>query len=101
LSYDGRNLEAIGRGTVTITVKLQTNKKKTLNLYDTLLVPGLTYNLLSVAKAAEHGKVTVFNEKGCEMQDDIGHVVAFAQRVGSLYRLQCCEESAFIVNDDL
>ena len=97
---DGRKLEAIGRGTVVIRVMMQTKKRRTLSLHETLLVPGLTYNLLSVSKATEHGKVTVFNESGCEIQDDSGNVVAFAQRVGSLYRLQRCEEGAFTVNGD-
>ena len=68
---------ATGRGTVRLQVKLLSLQKKILNLYDTLMAPGLTYNLLSVPKTAENGKTTVFNETHCEIQEDNGNVVAY------------------------
>ena len=94
---DGRKQMATGRGTVKLQVKLPPLKKKLLNLNDTLMVPELTYNLLSVSKAVENGKITVFNKTHCEIQEDKGNVVAFAEKVGSLYRLHMRKEGAFMV----
>ena len=76
---NGRKQMATGHETGRLQVKLPSLKKKILNLYDTLMVPGLTYNLLSVSKAAVNGKITVFNETHCEIQDDKGNVVAFCR----------------------
>ena len=31
----------------------------------------------------------MFDDKGCEIKDESGNTVAYAERVGSLYRVQC------------
>lgn len=53
-----------------------------------LYVPKLSYNLLSVSKAAEVGNTTNFSGTGCEIVDRKGKVTAFATKVGSLYYLE-------------
>ena len=52
-------------------------------------MPDLSYNLLSVSKAAKAGKVVKFTETGCEILDSNKKVIAVATRVGSLYHLNC------------
>ena len=49
---DGRQLEATGRGNVSLTMNLPNGAHK-CRLLDVLYVPSLAYNLLSVSKAAE------------------------------------------------
>ena len=53
---DGRTLEATGRGVVSLKMKLPDSLPRRCNLQDVLHVPALSYNLLSVAKAAEKEK---------------------------------------------
>ena len=52
----------------------------------------LTYNLLSVSKAAESGNVTNFDANGCQILNKNQRVIAKAIKCGSLYYLDC-EES--------
>ena len=85
---DGRQLEATGQGNVSLTMNLLNGVHK-CRLLDVLYVPSLAYNLLSVSKAAEKGKETVFNEKGCEIVSASGTVIAKAQHYGNLYYLDC------------
>ena len=61
-----------------------------------LHVPGLSYNLLSVSKAAENGKVTKFNEDGCKILNRDNKLIAKANKgeqscegKQSLYYLDC------------
>ena len=66
---DGHTLEAIGRGVVPLKMKLPNSSPRRCNLQDVLYVPALSYNLISVAKAAENGKVTdcwVREKSGCK-----------------------------------
>ena len=78
-----------GRGVVSLKMKLPDSLPRRCNLQDVLHVPALSYNLLSVAKAAEKGKVTEFNDNGCQITTSGGRLVAKATTVGSLYYLDC------------
>ncbi len=56
---DGPTLEAIGRGSVDLWMKLPSGAiQQKCKLHDVLFVPDLSYNLVSVSKASEAGKVT-------------------------------------------
>ena len=48
---DGKTLNATGRGTVTLLTLLPGGKHKKCKLKDVLVVPQLSYNLISVSKA--------------------------------------------------
>ena len=63
---DGRNLEAVGRGTVSLVLKSPGSEAKPRKLYDTLHVPDLSFNLVSVSKVTEAGRVVKFLEKECQ-----------------------------------
>ena len=64
---DGHALEATGQGIVSLQMKLPDGKTRRCKLHDVLYVPKLSYNLLSVSKAAEAGKTAKFNEAGCQI----------------------------------
>ena len=60
---DEHTLEALGRGVVPLNMNLLGGQSR-CNLH-VLYVPGLSYNLVSVAKAAECGKTTEFIDGTC------------------------------------
>ena len=89
---DGRNLQAVGHGNVTLTMHLPKGKE-TCTLYDNLLVPDLAYNLLSITSAAKKGKVTIFSEMRYEIRDSKSKLIApgykeavFSRRFGLALR---------------
>jgi len=86
---DGHALEATGQGVVALEMKLPAGKTRRCKLHDVLFVPKLSYNLLSVSKAAEAGKMAEFNKAGCQILDANKKLIAAATRVGSLYYLDC------------
>ncbi len=49
-----------------------------------LFVPKLSYSLLSVSKASNARKTTVFDRSGCNILNEQKKVIAFATRVGNL-----------------
>ena len=89
---DGKKLEAIGKGVIRLKVQGRSAKSTKLSLHDVLHVPGLSYNLISVSKAAEYGKTVVFKDQRCKITDSHGNTVACADRVGGLYRVRCVAE---------
>ena len=84
---DGRTLKGTGQGTVTVMMYHDDGSNSECRLLDVLYVPSLSYNLLSVSKAAENGKTTKFDKDGCEVLDSSGRTFARARRLGSLYYL--------------
>ena len=84
---DGRTLTASGKGKVKLHMELPNGKTKTCMLSDVLYVPKLSNNLLSVAKAAQKGKVTKFTNDACYVLDKQHKLIAKASKVGSLYYL--------------
>ena len=84
---DGRELEAVGRGTVYLTMNPPKGKTCQRKLRDVLYVPRLSYNLLSVSKVADAGKTTEFDDVHCRITGEGGKLLAMATKVGSLYYL--------------
>lgn len=71
---DGHALRTTGRGRVRLTVELNCGKSF-CTLSEVMLVPGLAYNLLSVAKVSEQGGTTEFAKTSCRVSIG-GRVVA-------------------------
>ena len=84
---DGRALLAVGRGEVVLEMILPSGESKSCTLHDVLYVPELSYNLLSVAKASQRGKVVKFTKSACYVLDRKHQMVAKATKIGSLYQL--------------
>ena len=53
---DGHTLRATGKGTVPLMMNLPDGSCRKCCLFEVLFVPSLSYNLLSVSKAAEKEK---------------------------------------------
>ena len=83
---DGRSLQASGRGDIALKMNLPQEKIESCILHDVLLIPELSYNLLSVTSAAKRGK-TIFTETMCEIRDSNSRIVALGRRDGGLYYL--------------
>jgi len=66
---DGRSLQAIGQGSIVLSMNLPDSKINQCTLCDVLLVPDLVFNLFSITSASKKGKVTTFSEMKCEITD--------------------------------
>ena len=63
---DGCAVEATGQGTVVLEMASTSGKMSRCKLHEVLYVPDLSYNLFSVSKAVEAGKVVEFSETSCQ-----------------------------------
>jgi hypothetical protein len=88
---DGHKVTATGQGVVAVQLRLPDGKSKRCKLHDVLYVPALSYNLLSVSKAAERGVFAKFGKLSCEIFNFDGKLTAVATRTGSLYCLDLIE----------
>ena len=88
---DGHALDATGQGTVSLVMRLPDGKIQRCVLHSVLYVPKLSYNLLSVTKASESGKIIKFDDAGCKILNMHNKLIAIATKVGSLYYLECTE----------
>ena len=70
---DGHELDATRQETITLKTRLPNNKIRKCELQDVILVLKLSFNLLSVSKAAEAGKIT----------DLTKHIVRYWVQIGS------------------
>ena len=57
---------------------------KRCTLKNVLLIPKLAYNLLSISKVSEKGKMVKFDESGCEIINADAKCIAHASKLGSL-----------------
>ena len=89
---DGYTLNGSGIRTVKIETLLPDGNSQHCMLKNVLYVPKLSYNLLSVSKAAEAGNTARFSRTGCDIVNQKGKVIAFATRAGSLYYLEYCRK---------
>ena len=67
-----------------------------------LYVPNLAYNLVSVPKATEAGKIVQFDGAGCKFLNHKEEITAFAERRNNLYHLKMktSEISANVVSKE-
>ena len=84
---DGHSLTATGKGKVILEMMLPNGESKSCTLHDVLYVPKLAYNLISVTKASQNGKVVKFTKSASYILDKNHKMVAKATKVGSLYQL--------------
>ena len=86
---DGRTVEAIGVGNVSLSMQFKVSDPKRCVMYKVLYVPKLACNLFSVRAAASKGNSMKFNRSKCWIRDRGGHLVGMGQLEGKLYRLNC------------
>ena len=75
---DGYSVRATGKGNIILDMYLPNGKIKRCKLADVLLVKDLSYNLLSISKAAATGKKFEFEQSFCKVVDDKHGVIATA-----------------------
>ena len=90
---DGKVLRATGRGTVTLFTVLPGGKYKKCKLQNVLLVPKLSYNLLSVSKATEEAYSVSFEDSASKITRPDGVIIAIGRKVGCLYYLDFQRET--------
>ena len=81
---DRHSVKAFGIG-VDLNVRMSDEKQQRCRLFETLYVPKLSYNLLSVSKATRSGKSFTFTESCCNLLDEKRNVVATGSKVGNMY----------------
>jgi len=72
------------RGKVSLRIR-ERNRTKNIDLQDTLYVPDLRTNLLSVGKIADRGYTITFNKDAARVLDKDGDQVLTAKRMNGLY----------------
>ena len=80
---DGRTLEAVGQGTITVHMKFGQHTRK-CTLYEVLYIPNFAYNIISVSKATKRGISFKFNDSSCVIRDCNDKGITVASRVGGL-----------------
>ena len=78
---DGSEIEAVGKGNIT----LETDRAS-ITLTDVLYVPDIGTNLISVAKAVDHGHDLVFSATGCQIRGT--RVAIEGIKEGNIYLLR-------------
>ncbi|CAK9829622.1 Retrovirus-related Pol polyprotein from transposon TNT 1-94 [Anthophora retusa] len=76
-----------GRGTVEIVTRVG-GTTRNINLEETLYIPDLRSNLLSVAKITDRDLDVVFNKYGARVLDKHGNIILKANRIDGLYCVQ-------------
>lgn len=79
--------EITGKGIVSLATDVD-GRKKTVRFRDTLYVPDLCTNLISVGKIADKGLSVTFDKEKAEVMDGGGNVVLAAERIDGLYYVQ-------------
>ena len=76
------------------------DKQKVLNLENTLYVPDLRNNLISVSKETDKGYEVTFRQHDAVIQDNSKYKKVFAKRVDDLYYTQENSEIASVVSEE-
>ena len=82
------NTNIVAKGTAGVIADVY-GENKNLALNNTLLVPDLRSNLVSVSKITDHRFKVIFSKENAKVIDDRGNVKMVADRIGDLYYI--CE----------
>ncbi|CAA9994673.1 unnamed protein product, partial [Nesidiocoris tenuis] len=82
-----------GKGPVKLQVKIG-SETQPLKLNDTLLVPDLCTNLMSVGKITDQGHTVTFTKTSATIQNQAGRTMMKANRVNGLYYVDEAEHNA-------
>lgn len=79
-------IPVVCEGDIEINTIIDTERHNIV-INNVLYVPDLTTNLLSVSQLIKNGNKVIFNEKGCEIYNGYGKLVAKANLLDNVYRL--------------
>ena len=85
---DGSSLDLPGEGIVNMDMLLSDESRRGCVLKKGLYIPQLSFNLVSVSRAAEARKTVCFNDSVYKFQNESGKIIAVGVRHGSLYYLK-------------
>ena len=85
---DGRTVEAMGEGTVRLSVYRDDGKLHTLSMVNVLHVPELSCNLMSVRQITDRGFLIQFKNDRCRIKSVGGVTVAGGIKRGNLYVME-------------
>lgn len=88
-----------GKGTVKLSVS-DGKSEKTIKLQDTLFVPDLRMDLMSVGKITDRGFDVVFRKNNAVVLDKDKEVKMIADRVNGLYFVRETEEVTSVLSED-
>jgi len=91
--------KSIGIGEVVLNAKLNKKEKNSMKLKDTLCVPCLRNNLLSVAKVRNNGYTITFKKHQAMVNRSDGLVALTATKYNDLYVVNYKEEQAILVDN--
>ncbi|KXJ74708.1 hypothetical protein RP20_CCG013114 [Aedes albopictus] len=90
---NGTTVKSLGSGDCRLSGVSGCGGVTEITLTDVLYVPTLNSSLLSVAQLTERGFSVAFMQKGCEIANNAGKVVATGDRSGSLFILRISESA--------
>ena len=82
---DGRTVEAMGEGTLRLSVYRDDGKLHTLSMVNVLHVPELSCNLMSVRQITDCGFLIQFKNDRCRIKSVCGVTIAGGIKRGNLY----------------
>ena len=84
---DGRVVDAVGTGSVCLTMRFKVSDPKRARMHKVLYVPKLACNLFSVRAAAQQGNLVKFGSLKCWIRKRNGGLLGMGLLDGSLYCL--------------
>ena len=93
---DGYSVEAVGKRTVELFMKISDDEIKRCRLSEVLYVPHMSYNLLNVSRATKSGKTLEFGQSSCRVLDSNNKTIATATKSGNLYHLNCVHQGTTV-----
>ncbi|KMQ88628.1 retrovirus-related pol polyprotein from transposon tnt 1-94 [Lasius niger] len=91
---DATTTDVHAKGTVEVSIQCGEDNKR-INLENTLYVPELRTNLMSVAKIVDKNHEVVFKKNHAIIRDLQGNVKMFAERQGNLFYIQEHQQEAY------
>lgn len=99
--YTATKSHAKSTGTGDVTLKVQINRREnSVKLKDTMCVPDLRNNLLSVASATNNGYSVIFKKHHAIVKRENGSIALTATRQGNLYVVDETKQSAMFTNNN-
>ena len=86
---DNSTAQAIGTGTIHVTLDLPNGQKTQGRLEEVLFLPSFKKNLFSVVHATRRGVTTVLSDNNCHLEDREGNIIGLAYYNEGLCILQC------------
>ena len=93
---DGRNVEALGVGSVKVTTQLHHGENVSCWISDVLYVPKLATNLFSVFAATCKGNMVSFKHVSGLIRNKKGKVIGCGSSLGNLYKLDCIVQQVLV-----